>query len=434
MTTRFVVAVTLIVLALAPSSAASPRRADVPLPTWPLTVQIAAGAGKVTTEPAGIDCATTCTANFVSGSKVTLTAIPAAGGAVHAWGGACSGAQPTCVVTVTAATSVTVTFDPVRLTVTAQGSGGWVTSSGENSPDGIDCGVGSTCTAAFPIGTALTLFAIRTDDGALESWSGCTSATSVLCSVSLTGDTTVTAIFSKLALQIPVSIETDVDVSRSGDGEGEIAISPPGGARCTSHCVKRYPVGVRLRLTATPAGTSTFGGWTGGCGGASGATCAVGVVPGLSIGAFFQSPPAAAGGSGGGSGGGGGSAGGADTGWGGTGSSGSGSGPGAPSGDQGASAATAARIALHLHVRALRRDGGRKLSIVLVASRSAVARISVRGPGARALRKDAAIEEGRNLVVVPVPRTRPSGNQRVTIVLRDASGHAQSLSATVRLR
>jgi hypothetical protein len=428
-------------LVLAPAGASSRLHTDIshPVATAPVTVQVVAGAGTVTSEPAGIDCGSACTAQLPVGSQVILTAVPGPGGSVHAWGGACVGSATTCVLTVANAATVTVSFDPVHLTVTVQGSGGWITSSGVDSPDGIDCGVGSTCTASFPIGTTLTLYAIRSEDGALDSWGNCPFASSVLCNITLASDTAVTATFSQAALQIPVSIETDVDVSPSGAGSGEIAISPAGGAHCTSHCVKRYPVGVRIHLTASPGGSSVFGGWTGACGGASGAVCSLGVVPGLSIGAVFQpatapAPPTDPPPTGGGGGSGGGSAGG------GSGSGGSGNGVPGGGGTGGGGGVTVPtqpatpRIALHVHVGTVRANGLRALNVLLEASRSAVARITVHGPDAPPLRKDAAVERGGNRVVLAVPRARPPGRQRVTIALRDADGNVQTVTAVVRLR
>jgi hypothetical protein len=92
------------------------------------------------------------------------------------------------------------------------------------------------------------------------------------------------------------------------------------------------------------------------------------------------------------------------------------------------------RIALHVHVGTVRANGLRALNVLLEASRSAVARITVHGPDAPPLRKDAAVERGGNRVVLAVPRARPPGRQRVTIALRDADGNVQTVTAVVRLR
>ena len=69
-----------------------------------------AGAGTVTSSPAGIDCGMDCSENYNSGTLVTLTATPIAGSAFSAWGGACSGTVSTCDVTMDAVKSVSADF------------------------------------------------------------------------------------------------------------------------------------------------------------------------------------------------------------------------------------------------------------------------------------------------------------------------------------
>jgi uncharacterized repeat protein (TIGR03803 family) len=66
------------------------------------------GSGTVTSSPAGINCGATCSANFVNGSAVILTATPVVGSGFSGWSGTCSGAGG---CTVTASASVTATFD-----------------------------------------------------------------------------------------------------------------------------------------------------------------------------------------------------------------------------------------------------------------------------------------------------------------------------------
>lgn len=52
----------------------------------PVTLTVSSGAGGwVTSDPAGIDCATTCSAQFPSGTVVTLTAHAAIGSTFHSW-------------------------------------------------------------------------------------------------------------------------------------------------------------------------------------------------------------------------------------------------------------------------------------------------------------------------------------------------------------
>lgn len=69
-----------------------------------------AGTGTVTSSPSGISCGSTCSANYVYNTSVTLTAVPSSGSTFAGWSGACSGTG-SCNVAVTSAVSVTATFN-----------------------------------------------------------------------------------------------------------------------------------------------------------------------------------------------------------------------------------------------------------------------------------------------------------------------------------
>jgi lysophospholipase L1-like esterase len=76
-----------------------------------------AGTGTVTSTPAGINCGTTCTADYMGGTSVTLSAAPMSGSTFAGWSGACTGTA-NCVLPMTQARSVTATFN------TSGGTGG----------------------------------------------------------------------------------------------------------------------------------------------------------------------------------------------------------------------------------------------------------------------------------------------------------------------
>ncbi len=172
--------------------AAKSVTATFTLPTFALTVAKAGtGAGTVTSAPAGINCGVTCTANYSSGTAVTLTATPTAPSTFTGWSGACSGTG-SCVVTVDAAKSVTATFTlpTFALTVAKAGNGvGTVTSN----PAGINCGV--TCTANYASGAAVTLTATPTAPSTFTGWSGACSGTGS-CVVTVDAAKSVTAAFN----------------------------------------------------------------------------------------------------------------------------------------------------------------------------------------------------------------------------------------------
>ncbi len=90
-------------------------------------------SGTVTSNPAGVNCATSCTASFATGTAVNLTASPAPGATFSGWSDACTGAR-SCNLTLNSDEFVTATFgspgdfsvEAASLNLTAQ-RGGQVT-------------------------------------------------------------------------------------------------------------------------------------------------------------------------------------------------------------------------------------------------------------------------------------------------------------------
>ena len=76
------------------------------------TVLSGEGSGTVTSLPTGINCGTSCSAAYNSGTSVTLTATPASGSLFAGWSGDCSGTG-TCTVSMNQANSVMATFEAV---------------------------------------------------------------------------------------------------------------------------------------------------------------------------------------------------------------------------------------------------------------------------------------------------------------------------------
>ena len=88
------------------------------------------GLGGVTSNPAGINCGTSCTASFASGTALSLTDSPASGSAFSGWSTACTGTG-TCnlimstddFVTATLSTTIPPDFslEPASASLTVQG-------------------------------------------------------------------------------------------------------------------------------------------------------------------------------------------------------------------------------------------------------------------------------------------------------------------------
>jgi hypothetical protein len=221
----------------------------------PLTIsKPGAGMGTVTSLPAGINCGSTCTSTFISGSSVTLSAVATAGSIFSGWsGGGCSGTG-TCSVSPTAATSVTATFTlqpiSVVLTVTKAGAGGGTVTG---TPGGIDCG--TTCSGSYPSGSTITLTGIAGSGSVFTGWNGGGCSGTGACVVTLTTATTLTANFAVQSSTLTVTL--------LGTGTGTVT-SMPGGIACGAICVSTFANGIPVTLLATPGSGSSFTGWNGG--------------------------------------------------------------------------------------------------------------------------------------------------------------------------
>jgi hypothetical protein len=180
------------------------------------------GTGTVTSAPAGISCKPTCSANFASGTQITLTATPAAGSTFTGWTDATCEGTGTCTFTITAAKTVTANFGGgttnFALTVTEAGSG---TGTVMSTPAGINCK--PTCSANFPGGTSVTLTAAPATGSTFTGWSAPCEGTGA-CTVTVSAATTVTATFN---------------------GPTGVIVTVPSGGSTTA--------------TTTPGGTAFFG-------------------------------------------------------------------------------------------------------------------------------------------------------------------------------
>lgn len=150
----------------------------------------ASGVGTVTSNPQGINCPTTCSVSFPPNTTVQLSATATGSYFFGGWSGGCSGTG-SCNVSMTGSEIVGATFNAgEELTVSMAGTGTGIVIS---SPGGINCP--TTCTAAFPPETQVTLSETPGSNDAFTSWNGdCTGAAN--CSLTLNASTSVTANFA----------------------------------------------------------------------------------------------------------------------------------------------------------------------------------------------------------------------------------------------
>ena len=252
-----------------------------------LTLSVAptgTGSGVVISTQAGILCGTTCSATYGSGTAVTLTATPATGSTFAGWGGGGCTGTGACMVTVTAPTTVTATFtaSPVGLTVTTAGTGSGTVSS---SPAGITCG--TTCSATYSPGTALTLTAAAATGSTFTGWSGACTGTGS-CGMTLTSGTNVTATFSQQPQPQPQPQTQYQTLTVGVSGKGSVT-SSLAGINCGGTCSANYPAGTSVVLTANPGPGAPFVflGWDGVCAAAGTGSCTVTMTTALTVNANF---------------------------------------------------------------------------------------------------------------------------------------------------
>jgi hypothetical protein len=252
-------------------------------PPPPVTLSVTksgSGSGTVTSNPAGINCGSTCSAQFTGGTPVTMTATADAGSTFTGWSNGtgsvtCTGTG-TCAATLNATSAVQATFvlnvtqfSVTPGTATANGGGGTVQCSADGGAAG-PCG-------SYNVGTAVTITASPNTISNFTGWSGgtgnaagCTS-TGPCVITSLTANTTVTANFNRPVLSVQVS------------GTGTVNSSPAGISNCTTNCSAPYDKSTVVALSASGSG---FTGWSGGgCSGTG--TCQVTVTSNVSVTATF---------------------------------------------------------------------------------------------------------------------------------------------------
>ncbi len=154
---------------------------------------VVAGRGRVGSEPDGQGCETTCTTEWDGGASVQLAAEPAGGYGFFAWTGPCAGSrEASCLLDVTATTTVGAVFRPLRRVA--------VKVTGRGTVSGSELRCPRACSTRVVEGSRVVLRAIPARRWRFVRWGGGCRGIRTTCSVQVgAGGATATALFARRA-------------------------------------------------------------------------------------------------------------------------------------------------------------------------------------------------------------------------------------------
>lgn len=176
------------------------------------------GNGTVTSSPSGVDCGTVCAQAYGVGTLVKLTATPVSGSIFSGWSGNADCQDGAVTMNTDIACTATFSSQSVGLNISKSGSG---TGAVKSTPAGINCG--SDCNEPFASGTSVKLTATPAAGSVFRGWSGGECGQASSCTVTVSGSTSVTAVFgaavpatAKIGVYRPTTGEFFLD--RNGNG------------------------------------------------------------------------------------------------------------------------------------------------------------------------------------------------------------------------
>jgi hypothetical protein len=199
---------------------------------------------------------------YLEGAVVQITAIPDPGARFDLWSGAIYGPQNPANITIHGDTSVTASYSLLEYTLTITSDHGTVT----REPD----------QPTYHYGDVVHLTASPDPDFSFTNWSGDAASTTNSLDLTIYGNTALTASYSLNSYSL--------SVIKTGNGSGTVT-SVPIGIDCGDSCSNRFTAGTTITLSETPASTSLFQSWAGGCTGAD--TCTVELHSDITITADF---------------------------------------------------------------------------------------------------------------------------------------------------
>jgi hypothetical protein len=147
------------------------------------------GAGSVSSDVPGLDCAASCTTTWNAGTRLTLTARPRAGTKLVRWAGRCTGSGA-CTATVAPGATVSALFAPSTYRLSVRVTGRGMVRSGRA---GIACR--PRCASAFPSYMPVTLTATPENGWRFRSWSGACRGSRRTCALPMTAAAQARAVF-----------------------------------------------------------------------------------------------------------------------------------------------------------------------------------------------------------------------------------------------
>jgi uncharacterized repeat protein (TIGR02543 family) len=198
-----------------------------PTPQFTLTTSVS---------PSGAGTITPATGKYDQGTPVTVTATANTGYQFTGWSGACTGTG-SCTVTISSDKTVIANFALVQYTLTTvvspSGAGAVTPASGSKFDHGTQVAVTATANTGYQF----------------TGWSGGGCSGTGACTLTMTGNTTVTATFALVQHTLTP------------------AVSPSGAGAITPSVPTKYDYNTLVSVTAAANPGYQFTGWSGACSG-----------------------------------------------------------------------------------------------------------------------------------------------------------------------
>ena len=226
------------------------------------------GDGRVWGGGDKIDCPGSCSALYLPGTMVTLTAEANGTSVFKGWSdsAACPGTG-TCTLTLDASRSLNALFEGTELTLLKAGTGTGLVEGLDDLGTSFSCGSACSHLYGYDTDLTLTLAATADADSVFDGWSGdCTSSP---CPLDMTEAKAVTATFTRK----PV-----LTIQFLGAGTGAVSGEPALTSVCAAPgpCLYSMAPGSGVDLTAAADAGSSFSEWGGACSG--NLTCSLAVI------------------------------------------------------------------------------------------------------------------------------------------------------------